>query len=165
MVTSIAESATLRFGDFAQCQAHLIRLAQRAPEYRNLSVLDRDGAVLCSATPDGAPAAAGLPNAQRPYVRRALEEGRFIVGEWTTPGPAAEPGTAMLPFAVPFRDEAGAVAGVVTLGLDLPWLATNFAARPCPRTPACWSPTATAPSWSSCPTASPSAASACRNPI
>ena len=131
MVTSIAESATLRAGDYAQCQAHLIRLAQRAPEYRNLSVLDRDGNLLCSATPDRAPAASGA-NAQRPYVRRALEEGRFVVGEWTTPGPAAEPGTAMLPFAVPFRDETGAIAGVVTLGLDLPWLATNFAARPLP---------------------------------
>ncbi len=125
MVTSIAESAALRSGDYAQCQAHLIRLAHRAPEYRNLSVLDRDGAVLCSATPGGA--AAGLP-----HVRRAMEEGRFVVGEWTAPGPAAEPGTAMLPFAVPFRSESGAVAGVVTLGLDLPWLASNFSARPLP---------------------------------
>ncbi len=127
MVTAIAESAPLRSGDYAQCQAHLIRLARRAPEYRNLKVLDRDGAVLCSASPERAPSAADLPHA-----RRAMEEGRFVVGEWTAPGPAAEPGTAMLPFAVPFRDESGAVAGAVTLGLDLPWLTTNFAARPLP---------------------------------
>ncbi|MDQ2103291.1 PAS domain-containing protein [Azospirillum isscasi] len=127
MVTSIAESAALRSGDYAQCQAHLSRLVQRAPEYGNLSVLDRGGTVLCSASPDDA-----RPAANQPHVLRALEEGRFVVGEWTAPGPAAEPGTAMLPFAVPFRNESGAVAGVVTLGLDLPWLSANFAARPLP---------------------------------
>ena len=38
----------------------------------------------------------------------------------------------MLPFAVPFRNDKGDVAGAVTLGLDLPWLSANFAARPLP---------------------------------
>ncbi len=129
MVTSIAESASVRAGDFERCQGHLGRLARRTPEYRNLTVVDRAGKPLCSGSPETAEAS----RATLPLVRRAMEEGRFVVGEWTptTAGAGAGAG-AVLPFAVPFRDDVGAVAGAVALGLDLPWLSANFAARPLP---------------------------------
>jgi len=131
MVTAIAESTAVRAGDYDRCQEHLTRLARRAPEYRSLTVVDRKGAVLCSGSPD-TPAVA---MADQPHIRRAIEDGRFVVGEWT-PGAAGTSkdsgGGAALPFAVPFRNDKGDVAGVVTLGLDLPWLSANFAARPLP---------------------------------
>ncbi|MCW2235748.1 PAS domain-containing protein [Azospirillum canadense] len=139
MVTSIAESAALRAGDFGRCREHLARLTRLAPEYRSLAVVGRDGTVLCSGAAD---APARLPTSL-PHIRRAMEEGHFVVGEWTpgasdpgakdkTQGPESTPATGTLPFAIPFRNEAGEIAGVVTLGLDLPWLSANFAARPLP---------------------------------
>ncbi|WP_448205252.1 PAS domain-containing protein [Azospirillum sp. sgz302134] len=144
MVTAIAESATVRAGDHVRCREHLGRLAHRASEYRGLAVIGLDGAVLCS----GVPETAGAVAMDQPHIRRAIQEGRFVVGEWTPDGARGDgargdgtrgdgatseaPGRGVLPFAVPFRNDAGDVAGVVTLGLDLPWLSANFAARPLP---------------------------------
>ena len=127
VVTAIAESAAVRAGDRDRCQDHLLRLVRRSHQYRTLSVMDPDGRVLCSGSPETDAAAA---SALRPYVRQAVEDDRFVVGEWAPLGPPG--GVSVLPFALPFRDEAGAVAGAVTLGLDLPWLSATFAARSLP---------------------------------
>ncbi|WP_207455429.1 ATP-binding protein [Azospirillum sp. SYSU D00513] len=130
-LAGLAEAAPLRDGDGAACQAYLERLARRSPSHRTVLAAGRDGQVLCSADPD----LAGGSVAGYGYVRRALDEGDFVVGEWTPPGRSAaedKDGPAFLPFATPFAGADGETAGVVAMALPLPSLSGRFSAGELP---------------------------------
>lgn len=127
MVAAVTEAAFLRSGDFGRCQDYLVRLVARSADYRTISVAGRDGRILCS----GAPENVGASILDQPHFRRALDEDRFVVGEWQKGfgGAAGE-----LPVAAPFEGRDGTVGGVVTVALDVPWLTANFSTHPLPET-------------------------------
>lgn len=125
MMAAVTEASFLRSGDFRRCQDYLVRLAGRSANYRTISVADRSGRILCS----GAPELTGRSIADQPHFRRALDENRFVVGEWQRGAGRAE---GELPVAAPFDGADGTPGGVVTVALDVPWLIANFSERPLP---------------------------------
>jgi PAS domain S-box-containing protein len=126
MVTAVTEAPFLRGGEVAGCQAYLERLSARSADYRTLSVTDAGGRIKCSADP----ARIGSSLTSQPHFRRAMAQGRFVVGEWTITHSGVAGGE--LPVAVPYTDADGKRAGVIALSLDVPRLTSIFATRPMP---------------------------------
>lgn len=126
MVTAVTEAQFLRRGDIENCQTFLERLANRSADYRNLSITNAEGRILCSADPSRV----GSSLSAQPHFRRAMAQGRFAVGEWTITHSGADGGE--LPVATPYSDGDGRRAGVVALSIDVPRLASIFAARTMP---------------------------------
>lgn len=126
MVTAVTEAPFLREGEVAGCQAYLERLSARSADYRTLSVTDAGGRIKCSADPSRI----GASLTSQPHFRRAMAQGRFVVGEWTITQSGVAGGE--LPVAVPYTDADGKRAGVIALSLDVPRLTSIFAARPMP---------------------------------
>jgi len=131
VAVTVSEGSFLRTGENARCQVYLDRLARRSPDHQYITVTNRAGIVLCSGTAE----AVGRSIAGRPFFHRALEDGRFTVGEWMRwppEGVGGGEGDPMLPFAVPWMDAEGKPGGVVVTMLSLPWFAANLAASPLP---------------------------------
>ena len=123
ILSALSEADFLRAGSWAGCQRHLESFARRAPAHRTILVADLDGRVLCS----GEPAAVGTSVAGQPHVQRALGEGRFVIGERMQ-----ITGGAVLPFALPYMDENGTPAGILTVTLSLDTFSDRFAAHRLP---------------------------------
>ena len=79
--------------------------------YANLGVLDRHGALICSAV-----ATRTVSLSDRTYFRRALEMRTFVAGEYIV---GRQTNKASLPFAYPLLDEQGHVRLVVFAAVDL----------------------------------------------
>ncbi|ANC92217.1 PAS domain S-box protein [Azospirillum humicireducens] len=126
MVTAVTEAPFLRGGEVAGCQAYLERLSARSADYRTLSVTDAGGRIKCSADPSRI----GAALTSQPHFRRAMAQGRFVVGEWTISQSGVAGGE--LPVAVPYTDADGKRAGVIALSVDVPRLTSIFATRPMP---------------------------------
>ncbi|HYG86385.1 MAG TPA: PAS domain-containing protein [Azospirillum sp.] len=123
LATAVSEGSSLRTGESQRCQSYLIRLAQRSSDGQIATVVDKEGRVLCS----GMQEMTSRSLADQPFLRRAIENGRFTPGEWMIwPGN----GRAVLPFAVPYLDAKGEVGGVVIITADLRRLADTLMARP-----------------------------------
>jgi HD-GYP domain-containing protein (c-di-GMP phosphodiesterase class II) len=111
----------LRAGDAAACDALLGRLLPQYPAYTNLTAIEPNGVVRCSAPP----AEVGLSLADRAYFQRAvatrgLAAGDFIIGRIS--------GKPSIDFAEAVQDSSGQLQMVLALGIDLTWL-NDYLAR------------------------------------
>ena len=104
----------MAFGSEA-CSTYLRDVTARLPQFAAISVLDASGILRCRSSPDGI----GRDFKDRRYFRQVMETGRFVIGEYTR---SRINGVALLPLAMPLRDNSGKVAGVIVGGLSLEWL-------------------------------------------
>jgi len=99
--------------DPARCLQSARAVSAALPQFRNVVVADGSGRLVCSAleTP------AGLPSGRdRPWIRAALETGRFVVGP-PVKGRISHAWVAVL--TQPIRSATGAVVGTLGLPVDL----------------------------------------------
>ncbi|OYD83134.1 PAS domain-containing sensor histidine kinase (plasmid) [Azospirillum brasilense] len=99
----------------AACQDTLLRIRGKFPPYLAVSVSNRSGIIWCSTQPQ----ARGMSVADRSYWREALTTGEQTNGATLTSRTTGRPS---IPFALAYKDENGAAAGVVTVLLDTTWL-------------------------------------------
>ena len=125
LLSTWAVSSALRERDMAGCQEMAERLRESYPAYLGITATDEAGVIRCATMP----VALGLSVGDRPHVRRAQETGGFAIGEFIVRRDTHKPA---LPFALPYRDRAGVLAGFVTALLDLGWLEDYLARKPLP---------------------------------
>ncbi|PWC54784.1 ATP-binding protein [Azospirillum sp. TSO22-1] len=114
LVDTVAVSESVRGGDMAECQ----QLLDRMPlpfRMGTLDITDDLGVVRCASDTR----AMHVPIAHLPHVHRAFESGAFAVGNYVNGLPIDR---QVWPFAVPYTDRLGTIAGVVTFTIDLDWL-------------------------------------------
>lgn len=116
LLLTIAHAPAVRDANWADCNSYLEELGDAYPAYSRLTVADRTGRIVCASkavSPD-------LSMEPRAHFQAALASGDFTVGTFAI---GRSSGDAVLPFAAPFHDREGRLAGVVTNGLRLDWLA------------------------------------------
>lgn len=122
LVTQIALSPAARNPSSPECGRFLAEVLPLYPSYVNFGVPRADGALLCNALP-----LAGAVNvADRPYIRRALDEQRFSVGTFQVDRAMKE---ATINFAYPVHDRAGSDApiGAAVAVVSLDWWSETLA--------------------------------------
>lgn len=117
----LASVPDVRRDDMAACSAFFADLLRELPRYANFGTIRPTGDIVCSGHPLRSPVNVG----DRLYVRRALETGRFAIGEYQMGRVTGRP---TLNFGYPIKDPGGAVRGVVFAAMDLGWL-NHLAAR------------------------------------
>ena len=122
LLTAVAEVPSVRALDTPACVAYLATLQPKVPYLLSISALDLEGRVVCRQEPPPK----DLRFADRPYFQEAIATGGFVIGEYTEGRVALRP---VLPLALPLRDQAGAVIGVVAAALDLRWLTGKLKER------------------------------------
>jgi PAS domain S-box-containing protein len=125
LLVLVRHTSMARAQDMAECGRFMARLRPERPSYLDLSLTDGSGVIRCSTDE----AALGIGIGDRPYVRRALESGGLATSGYVLSRSSGRP---MLPFALPYRDGAGRVAGVVTAALDTRWLESYATKRTLP---------------------------------
>jgi hypothetical protein len=125
LLSTWAESSALRARDMAGCQGMAERLRDSYPVYLGITATDEAGVIRCATMP----VSLGVAIGDRPHVRRAQETGGFAIGEFIVRRDTQRPA---LSFALPYRDQAGVMAGFVTALLDLGWLENYLARKPLP---------------------------------
>src|SRR3954447_959178 len=125
LLSTWAVFSALRMRDLAGCQDMAERLRESYPASLGISVTDEAGVVRCATMP----VALGLSVGDRLHVRRAQEADGFAVGEFIVRRDTRKPA---LSFALPYRDQAGVLAGFVIALLDLGWLEDYLARKPLP---------------------------------
>ena len=98
------------------CSAWLSRLRRDYPGYASIRADSVSGRVFCSSDPGQA----GF-DGNTPYFQAALEHG-FAVGTYSL----SRSGRPELPLGLRITDYDGEALGVLTIGLDLDWLAQNL---------------------------------------
>jgi hypothetical protein len=115
VMRAVAVAPVARTFDSEPCRTYLASVQAQTPGLTTITVFDLDGRVRCrpgTMTTD-------QTVADRPYFKDVVTTGRFVIGEYTI---SRFSGQAGIPMATPIRNEAGAVIGVLTAGLDLAWL-------------------------------------------
>jgi hypothetical protein len=125
LLSTWAVSSALRERNLAGCQETAERLRDSYPASLGISVTDEAGVVRCATMP----VALGVSIGDRLHIRRARETGGFAVGQFIVRRDTHKPA---LSFALPYRDQAGVMAGFVTALLDLSWLEDYLARKPLP---------------------------------
>jgi C4-dicarboxylate-specific signal transduction histidine kinase len=118
LLLTIAHAPPVRDGHWRDCNSYLDELGNAYPSYSRLTVADLSGRSVCASEP----VPQGHSMAARVYFQEALASGEFTVGTFAI---GRRSGDAILPFAAPFRDRSGQIAGVIINGLRLDWLATQ----------------------------------------
>src|SRR4051812_29187449 len=120
LLSALSRLPAVRNFDTAACSSYLAALGQVFPQYGLIGATDAGGNVFC-ASKQPPP---GFNLSDRPAWRQAMQTGEFTVGIYNFGKLANVP---VLPLSLTFRDEAGAIAGLVYVSLDLEWLARYFA--------------------------------------
>ncbi|MDO9400109.1 MAG: PAS domain S-box protein [Polaromonas sp.] len=120
MLTVIASLPGLQDGKNLDCDRYFSSLTRRFPEYANLGILGLDGYTRCHALGSDKKAFSG----DRAHFRNAIEQRRFVVGNYRQ-GPLA--GKPVIAFAQPVIDADDKVTGVVFAALDLTEMAKSVA--------------------------------------
>jgi PAS domain S-box-containing protein len=98
------------------CRRLLANLLELSPRYINAAVIGLDGHAVCAPGPTDPANNAS----DRSYFRLALQTGGFAIGDYAIGRDTRQP---TLHMAKPFRNRAGALAGVVEVALSIDWLA------------------------------------------
>ena len=125
MLTLLSVAPAVQDNIGGLCQHLLSGLSEATERYRAVAVISLDGHPLC-ATPSY-DSRADLSD--RPYFKRALETGGFVVGNYTIDPLTGQP---VIPVARPFKGREGTVAGIVVAELSLAWLGQELQALPLP---------------------------------
>ena len=116
LLLTITYAPSVRGANWPACNRYLDELGDAYPAYNRLIIADRTGRIVCTSDP----VPPGQSMEARAHFQAALASGAFTVGTFTV---ARSSGEAILPFAAPFRDHTGEIAGVIINGLRLDWLA------------------------------------------
>ncbi len=116
LLLTIAHAPAVRGANWPDCNSYLRELGDAHSAYSRLTIADRAGRIVCASEP----VSPGQSMASRAYFQEALASGEFTVGTFTI---GRRSGDEVLPFAAPFRDREGQIAGVIIDGLRLDWLA------------------------------------------
>ncbi len=111
LLSTLAVMPEVRRRDAGACNALLASLLGPNPIYANLLAADAQGSVFASGLPHGP-----INLADRKHFKDAMAEPGFVAGEYIVSRSALEP---VFPFAFAFRDEAGAVAGLLVASVRL----------------------------------------------
>ncbi len=112
ILTILAQLPVVRKGKSTECDRLLADLLKQYPTYANFAVLDRQGNAICSGLFSTVP----VNLADRPYFQRALQRGKFAVGEYQIDRFTKK---ATVNFAYPILDKLGRVQVVAIAALDL----------------------------------------------
>ncbi len=115
LMTAVARVPAVRNFEVDECIDYLRGLGADNPQFVAISVIDREGVLRCRAPMPETP----QRYSERAYFVRALAGEPFIVGNYTK---TLTSGAAVLQLAVPIRNDAGDVTGVLAGGLNLEWL-------------------------------------------
>ena len=126
LLITIAEVPAIRSGDTAGCSQLLNNVARQLQEYSLLGVTDRAGNILCNNV-GSAPGSYSV--ADRAYFKNALDTGAFSGGTLVT-GFVSH--VSSLHFALPYRNMAGDVAGIVLASVNQTWLIQQLATQTVP---------------------------------
>ncbi len=107
--------------DRAQCDAYLESVLRRLDYIAGIAIAEVSGDVKCSSH-----LASEANVADRPYFRQALEQGGFVIGEFTRGSTA---GVALLPVALSILGDDGRPRGVAFAMLNLGWLQARMVER------------------------------------
>ncbi|PNQ95446.1 hybrid sensor histidine kinase/response regulator (plasmid) [Azospirillum argentinense] len=125
VLVTVAEMAPRLAIDPQQCSSTLNRLRGRLPRVKGIALTDLDGSVRCASDAK----LNGLMVGTLPHIRMALYGQGFVVGDYAV---RRLDGRPVLPFAAPYTDGAGRMAGVVSIALDAGWLREYLAEKPLP---------------------------------
>lgn len=106
VLVTVAEMAPRLAIDPQQCSSTLNRLRDRLPRVKGIALTDLDGSVRCASDAK----LNGLMVAALPHIRMALYGQGFVVGDYAV---RRLDGRPVLPFAAPYADGTGRMAGVV----------------------------------------------------
>jgi two-component sensor histidine kinase len=118
----IAAAPVVRDVKTGECSAYMVRVSNALPQFSGIAVLDRQGIIRCHQKPAGI----GVSLADKEYFKRCLDTGRTVLGRYTKGRVSKE---LVLPVAVPIRNDAGAVSGVVAGSINLKWLQQRLTER------------------------------------
>lgn len=123
LLQAVAAAPVVQAMEPEACSAYLAALEPRLPEYIRIVVLDPEGRPVCRS--EAAPPSVRVED--RPYFQEAAAEpGRIVVGGYTE---SRVDGNRVLPLALGFQGDDGALLGVVATGLDLDWLGASLEER------------------------------------
>lgn len=111
LLSTLALMPQVRHMESVACSSLLSSLLGQNPMYLNMVAVEKSGMVFAS----------GLPYtttmlADRPHFKDALASGTFTAGEYIVSRTAFEP---TFPFALPFRDDTGVIAGALMATIKL----------------------------------------------
>ncbi len=115
VLAAMAHSPPVYGDDAVACAAYLKRLQQEYPvAYGAFGLIDTQGQLTCRATPPARP----VDSSDRLFFRRAIETGRFSVGEFTL---SRASGRAVVTFGLPVyrNEEPRSLRGVAYLAMDV----------------------------------------------
>ncbi|MBI2922975.1 MAG: GGDEF domain-containing protein [Planctomycetes bacterium] len=113
----LSQTEAVRKGDAAACERTFRGILEADARYANIGALRPDGDLFASGIPLTEPASA----ADRAFYRRALESGRFSVGEFHIGEVSRRPVVA---FALPVAHDDGRLSCILYAAVDLQHLGT-----------------------------------------
>jgi PAS domain S-box-containing protein len=126
LLTLLARLPEIQSGDTAACSARLADIQKHDPRFVNLGLIDRDGHVVSSAVPQGAPA----DLTDRPFFQAALRSDGFQFGQYHVGRITQKPS---FNFLLPVRDAAGeATRGILFAALEIGTLQASLSSLDVP---------------------------------
>ncbi len=122
ILEAIAAAPVVKTFTDAECTAYLGNLIVNLPQFNAISAIDAQGNMRCRSRP----AAIKTGYTSRPYFPLVMNEGRFVLGEYTI---SQNDGTALLPMAAPILGDEAKPIGVLVAGLSLDWLGDRLRER------------------------------------
>jgi len=114
VLIALSELPAVKARDPQACSAYLLAIKRRYPEFLAFIVVDMNGQSFCTTSGKSAYVAG------RADFAHATRTGEFAVGGYTI---GVLTGTKLIPFALPFYDGDGHMAGAIITALSLDWLA------------------------------------------
>ena len=111
LLTTLALMPQVRHQEVAACNALFATMLKQHPPYMNILAVDRSGDIFASGLPF---AANNLSD--RKHIKEALTTAAFTPGSYIVSRVTFEPA---FPFAFPFRDDTGAIAGLLLATIKL----------------------------------------------
>ncbi|WP_024518697.1 ATP-binding protein [Bradyrhizobium sp. Tv2a-2] len=113
VLIALSELPAIKARDSQTCSKYLLATKQRYPAFHFI-VVDMSGKSVCSTSGES-----GSVAGRADFVN-ATRSGHFAVGQFST---GVLTGRQLIPFALPFYDDEGRMAGAIITGLNLDWLA------------------------------------------
>ncbi len=122
ILTAIAGAPVLRGFEPGACDSYLGEVKAGLPQLTAITALDLTGTVRCRS----APPAVTTGYDKFPYFHAALDADGFVIGEYAV---GLNSKKALLPLALPIRNQRQEKVGVLVAGLDLDWLGARLHER------------------------------------
>ncbi|MCJ8056575.1 hypothetical protein MUU55_25015 [Shinella curvata] len=119
---AVAAAPIVRDFDERACNAYMGRVTRDLPQFSGIAVLDSEGVIRCLQNPKGI----GTSLADKVYFKQSLAKGKTVLGRFTK---GRVSGELVLPIAVPIKDDADNVTGIVAGSMSLSWLEKRLTER------------------------------------